>query len=158
MKDDRIIATLNGLIEASKDAETGFAVAARDTHEPELIRVFSGGEKASRAAAAELQDQVRLLGGTAAEDGTLKAGARRTWTSVRAKVNARDDGTILEECERDESYVRERYAEALTLDLPEAIRFLVERHHGAIVDSHYRVLDLRNRFRDRGARDLRASD
>jgi uncharacterized protein (TIGR02284 family) len=158
MTDDRIIAMLNELIEASKDGEKGFALAAKDVREPELTRVFSGGETASRLAAAELQDQVRMLGNTAEQDGSMKAAVRRTWTSVRAMVSPRDDGTIVEECERSEGYLRGLYADALKLDLPGPIRSLIERHHQAIVESHYRVLDLRNRFRDRAARALRSND
>lgn len=158
MTDDRVIATLNDLIEASKDGEKGFALAAKDTREPELVRVFSDGEAASQAATAELQDQVRLLGATAEQGGSMGAAVRRSWMSVRAMVSPRDDATITEECERGERYVRGRYAEALELDLPAPIRTIVERHHRAIVEGHYRVLDLRNRFRDRGARALRANE
>jgi uncharacterized protein (TIGR02284 family) len=157
MTDDRIIATLNELIGISKDGEKGFALAASDAREPELTRVFSDAGEASRAAAAELQDQVRLLGGVAEEDGSMKAAARRSWASVRAMLSPRDDETILEECERAEGYVRARYADALELDLPGPVHSLVERHHRAIAEGHYRVLDLRNRYRDRVARELRAN-
>jgi hypothetical protein len=55
----------------------------------------------------------------------------------------------MEEWERDERYVRGRYAEARDLDLPGDIRSIVERHHREIVEGHYRMLDLRNLFRDR---------
>ncbi len=157
MTDDRIIAALNELIEASKDGEKGFALAAKETREPDLTSVFSDGEKTSRVAAAELQDQVRLLGGTAEQDGSMKAAAHRGWTSVKSMVSSPDDSAILEECERAEGHVRARYAEALELDLPGPIHAIVERHHHAIVESHYRVLDLRNRFRESGARALRAN-
>ena len=104
MKGDSIITALNELIEASKDGEQGLALAAKDAREPEHIRehirVFSEGETANRAAAAELQDQVRQLGGVASEAGSVKAAARRSWRSIRAMVSPRDDETILEECER----------------------------------------------------------
>jgi uncharacterized protein (TIGR02284 family) len=158
MTDDKIIATLNELIEASKDGEKGFVLAAKDTREPELTRVFSDGEQTNRSAAAELQDQVRRLGGVAEQEGSMKAAAHRGWTGVKSMMSARDDMEILEECERGEGYVRGRYAEALELDLPGPIRSVVERHHRAIADSHYRVLDLRNRLRDSSARALRAND
>jgi uncharacterized protein (TIGR02284 family) len=158
MTDDRLIAMLNDLIEASKDGERGFALAGRDNKEPELAGVFSDGETASRAAASELQDQVRLLGGTAEQGGSMGAAVRRSWMSVREMVRPRDGATIVEECERGERYVRGRYAEALQLDLPGSIRSIVERHHRAIAEGHYRVLDLRNRFRDRVARTLRANE
>jgi hypothetical protein len=86
MTDDRLIATLNDLIEASKDGERGFALAGKDNKEPELAAVFSDGEEV---------------------------------------VRPRDGATTVEECER-----------------------------GAIAEGHYRVLDLRNRLRDRVARAL----
>ena len=158
MTDDRIIATLNELIAASKDGAKDFAVAAKNVQEPELARVFSEGERTSQTAIAELQDQVRLLGGTEEREGSMKAAAHRGWTNVKSMVSSRDDRAILEECERGEGHVRTRYADALKLDLPGPIRSLVERHHCVIVASHYRVLDLRNRLRDAGARALRAND
>ena len=158
MTNDRIIATLNDLIEALKDGEKGLALAAKDTRKPELTRAFSDGETANRAAAAELQDQVQLLGGTAEQGRSMGAAVRRSWASVRAMVSPRDDATIMEECERCQSHVRGRYADALELELPEPIRSVVERRHQAIVDSHYRLLDLRNRFRDTTARAIHASD
>ena len=157
MTDERIIATLNELIAASKDGAQDFAVASKEVQEPEFARAFSDGEKTSQAAIAELQDQVRLLGGIAEQDGSMKAAAHRGWANVKSMVRSRDDRAILEECERGEGHVRTRYADALKLDLPGPIRALVERHHDAIVASHYRVLELRNRLRDGGARALRAN-
>jgi uncharacterized protein (TIGR02284 family) len=158
MNDTNIIATLNDLIEASKDGEKNMVLAAKAVRSPELARVLSDGEKANLAAAAELQDQVRKLGGTAEEEGSMRAAAHRGWTSVRSMLSSPDDMTILEECERGEGILRERYSDALKLDLPAPIRSMVERHHQVIVDNHYRVLDLRNRFRDGAARAFRAND
>ncbi len=129
--------------------EKGLALAAKDTREPELTRAFSDGETANRAAAAELQDRGAAARRNCGAGRSMGAAVRRSWTSVRAMVSPRDDATIMEECERDERYVRGRYAEARELDLPEAIRSIVERHHRTIVEGHYRMLDLRNRFRDR---------
>src|SRR5688572_26092637 len=116
MTDHKIIAALNELIESSMDDEKGFALAATGTGESELIALFNEGEKSRRAATAELQDQVRMLGGTAEEHGSLRGSARRRWTSIKSAVSARESGAILEECERSEDYVRARYAGALKLD------------------------------------------
>jgi uncharacterized protein (TIGR02284 family) len=158
MKDDQIIAALNQLIEASKDGEKELTRAAEDAKEPDLSRALSDAEEANRTALAELQDQVRLLGGTAEQEGSTKAAARRSWTHVKSMVKSRDDSAVMEESERCQSDVRGRYADALELDLPQPIHVVVERHHRAIVDTHYRLLDLRNRFRDSSARALRANE
>jgi uncharacterized protein (TIGR02284 family) len=155
--DDKIIATLNELIGTSKDGERGFALAAKDTQEPELSGVFKQGEESCRAAAAELQDQVRLLGGNAEEAGSMKAAALRGWISIKSAVSSRDDKAILEECERGEDYAKARYANALKVDLPEPARSVVERQYQGVMASHDRVRDLRNRFRDSGGRAIRSN-
>jgi len=158
MKDDQIIATLNELIAASKDGERELQRAAEDAQTPEFTHLFRDAEQANRAASAALQDQVRFLGSTAQQDGSMRAAARRTWTSVMSMMSPRDDSAIVEACERGQGDVRGRYAEALELDLPAPIHSVVEWHHRAIVATHYRLLDLRNRSRDGATRALRAND
>jgi len=158
MTDERLIAILNELIEASIDSEQEILLAAKQAREPELIRALNDTAKASLAALAELQDQVRKFGGIAREDGSLKGALRRSWTSIRSSAIARDDHAIMEECERGQGLLRTHYGNAVELDLPRPVDALVERHHQAIVEWHYRLLDLRNRFRDSDGRALRAND
>jgi uncharacterized protein (TIGR02284 family) len=158
MKDHTIIVMLNQLIEASKDEEKELMSAAEDARDPDLARVICDAEAANRTASAELQDQMRLLGNTAEQDGSLWGAARRRWTSVKSMVSSRVDSVIIEECVRSQGSVRGLYADALDLDLPTPLHSVVERHHRAIVDTHYRLLDLRNRLRDNSARALRAND
>ena len=157
MKDDKIIAALNELIETLMDDEKSLALAAKGTGEAELIAFFNEGQKCRRAAAAELQDQVRLLGGVAEDDGSTRGAARRRWTSFKSAMSSRESNAILDECERGEDQVRERYAGVVKLDLPEPLRSIVKSQYREVVDIHYRVIDLRNRYRDSGARALRSN-
>ncbi len=145
--DDKAISVLNDLIETSKDGEKGFALAAKDSREPELTGLCREGEESCRAAAAELQDQVRLLGGVAEDGGTVKATVHRGWISVKTVVIARDTKAILEECERGEDYARARYAGAMKLELPEPARTIVERQFQHVSATHIRVRDMRNKYR-----------
>lgn len=145
--DRNVIAILNELIETSKDGENGFALAAKDSKEPSLTLLFSEGEQSCRAAVAELQDQVRLLGGSPEEEGTMKAAVHRGWISLKSAASARDSKAILEECERGEDYAKAKYADAVKRDLPQEVRTLVERQYQAVVANHDRVRDLRNQYR-----------
>jgi uncharacterized protein (TIGR02284 family) len=154
---DKVIDALNDLIETSKDGEKGFALALQGTENVELTGVFSQGEESCRTAAAELQDQVRLLGGNAEEGGSMKAAAHRGWISIKSAMSSRDDKAILEECERGEDYAKARYVAALKLDLPEPARSVVERQYQGVTANHDRVRDLRNRFRDREPRAIRSN-
>jgi len=146
MTDSNIISTLNDLIETSKDGEKGFALAAKDVKDPALTQVFSEGEQSCRTAAAELQDQVRLLGGTAEDDGSMKGAVHRGWISLKSAAVSRDAKAILEECERGEDYAKAKYADAMKKDLPEGVRALVERQYKGVVANHDRVRDLRNQY------------
>jgi len=157
MVNDKVIDTLNDLIETSKDGEKGFALAMQGTQNPELTGVFKQGEESCRAAAAELQDQVRLLGGQAEEEGSMKAAAHRGWISIKSAMSSRDDKAILEECERGEDHAKARYAAAMKLELPEPARAVVERQYQDVTATHDRVRDLRNRFRDREPRAIRSN-
>jgi uncharacterized protein (TIGR02284 family) len=148
MKDHAIVAALNELIEASKDGEMEMTNAAQDAQAHDLVRALSDAEAANRTASAELQDQVRLLGSTAEQEGSIRAAAKRGWTNVKSMVSSRNDSGIVEECVRGQADIRGLYADALELDLPEPLYSLVERHHRVIVATHYRLLDLRNRLRD----------
>ncbi len=143
----KVIATLNDLIETSKDGEKGFALAAKESKEPSLTILFSEGEQSCRAAVAELQDQVRILGGNPEDDGSMKAAIHRGWISLKSAASSRDTKAILEECERGEDYAKARYAEAVKQDLPETVRTLVERQYHGVVANHDRVRDLRNQYR-----------
>jgi uncharacterized protein (TIGR02284 family) len=143
-----VIATLNELIETSKDGEKGFALAANDAHDPALVPLFTDGEQSCRTAAKELQEQVRALGGNPDEGGSVKGAVHRGWMSLKSAASSRDAKAILEECERGEDYAKAKYAAALKTQMPEGVRQLVERQYQGVVSNHDRVRDLRNKYRD----------
>jgi uncharacterized protein (TIGR02284 family) len=142
-----VVATLNELIETSMDGEKGFALAANDSKDASLANVFREGEHSCRTAAAELQEQVRILGGNPETDGSMKAAVHRGWISLKSAVATRDSKAILEECERGEDYAKAKYGEALRHDLPPAVRELIERQYRGVLANHDRIRDLRNRYR-----------
>ncbi|MEJ0038987.1 MAG: PA2169 family four-helix-bundle protein [Gammaproteobacteria bacterium] len=140
------LSTLNDLIETSRYGERGFAMATQDNREPGVTDLLKDGEESCRAAAVELQDQVRLLGGAPEDSGAVKAPVYRGWIDFKAVAIARDTKLILEECERGEDYARRRYQDAMKIDLPESVRVIVERQYQRVVAIHGRVLQLRNRY------------
>jgi uncharacterized protein (TIGR02284 family) len=144
-----LIATLNELIETSKDGEKGFALAANDTDDPALTPLFTDGEQSCRTAAQELQEQVRALGGNPEEGGSVKGAVHRGWISLKSAATSRDAKAVLEECERGEDFAKAKYAAALKVQMPEGVRQLVERQYQGVVSNHDRVRDMRNKYRDR---------
>lgn len=134
------------LIETSNDGATGFALATKDNQEPGIADVLKDGEESCRAAAIELQEQVRLLGGAPGESGTAKPPVYRGWIALKTVPILRDTKLILEECERGEDYARGRYEAARQLGLPEPALQIVERHYQRVIAIQGRLRLLRNRY------------
>lgn len=146
MKDDTED-VLNGLIETSKDGEKGFMKAAEDAHDAELKSFFAECAQRCREGAAELQAQVRGLGGSPEKSGTAAGALHRGWLSLKEAVSRRDDKAILEECERGEDYAKAQYRKALERDLPADSRAIVERQYQGVLANHDRVRSLRDQYR-----------
>jgi uncharacterized protein (TIGR02284 family) len=147
MSDRETVSTLNELIAVSRDGEKGFARAAADSKDPALIKVFAESERSCRQAAEELQDKVRTLDASAEGASSFRAARHRGWSSLKNVMTTRDNRVILEECEKAEDYAQSRYAEAMKLTWPAALRAVIERQYQAVIANHDRVRDLRNRYR-----------
>ena len=144
-----IIATLNDLIETSKDGEKGFALAAKDAKDPALASVFREGEQSCREAARELQERVLALGGNPDDSGSVSGAVHRGWVNLKATASPREDKAILEEVERGEDFAKASYEAALKTNLPGDVRELVERQYRGAVANHDRIRELRNQYRNR---------
>lgn len=143
----KAIDVMNDLIETSKDGEEGFARASKDSNDPALISLFIESERSCHIAVAELQDQVRLLGGDPEEGGSMTGAIHRGWIGLKSLATSRDSRAILEECERAEDYAKAKYARAMRQVLPHPVHMLIERQYHGVVTNHDRVRDLRNRYR-----------
>jgi uncharacterized protein (TIGR02284 family) len=147
MNHEVTLAMLKDLLATSREGERGFALAAKDNREPGIVDVLKDGEEACRAAAVELQDQVRLLGAAPEDGGAAKGYLYRGWISSKAVAIARDTKLILEECERGGDYAKARYEDAMKVELPEALRAVLERQHQRLIAIQGRMRVLRNRYR-----------
>lgn len=146
MNHELTLTTLQDLLETSNEGERGFALAAKDNREPGVVDLLKEGEEAYRAAAVELQDQARLLGGAPEQRGAVKAHVYRGWISSKAVPVSRGTKSILEDCERGGDYARARYDDALKSELPESLRAIVERQCQRVTAIQGRVRLLRNRY------------
>lgn len=128
MKTDEIIETLNGLIEICNDGKEGFIACAEnaDIDSPKLKTLLIGRSTECARAANELSTQVRELGGTPATGTTTAGSLHRGWINVKTAITGKSDRAVLEECERGEDAAKLAYQKALSKNLPESTRALVE--------------------------------
>ena len=107
------ISTLNSLIATTLDSVDGYREAADRTEDARFGQIFRVRAQERQTVVADLQAQVRMLGGDPEDDGTLLAGAHRMFLDLKAKVTDADDKAIINEVERGEDYLKEKFESAL---------------------------------------------
>ncbi|TWR98340.1 ferritin-like domain-containing protein [Pseudomonas saxonica] len=141
------ISILNDLIEISKDGQEGFKSCAEDVKDALQKNFFVQRSADCAKAAAELQAQVRALGGEPETSTSFAADLHRRWIDVKSKFTGKDDEAILNEAERGEDHALKAYKEALEkIDKHNlvGIRDLVERQYHGVQRNHDQVKVLRN--------------
>ena len=147
MDNKDVVSTLNDLIETCKDGEEGFRTCAEDIKDTQLKSFFTSRAQTCAESAAELQQQVRTLGGTPETSSSIAGALHRRWVDIKGVVTGKDDEAILNECERGEDVAKRSYATALEKALPANIKTIVERQYQGVLKNHDEVKALRNKAR-----------
>jgi uncharacterized protein (TIGR02284 family) len=134
-----VISTLNDLIETCKDGANGFREAAGAVTRADAKALFTSRVPVIEQSAAELQAEVRRLGGDAETTGSVAAAVHRRWIDLKSAITGRDEAAILTECERGEELAVKDYEDALKRDLPAEVRTVVERQYRGAVANLERV-------------------
>jgi uncharacterized protein (TIGR02284 family) len=144
---DDVIDVLQDLAECSLDGEYGFRECAEQAKREDLKSMFMQHAEECRRAAQELNEQIRLLGGSVEEHGSASGAVHRGWVSVKTALTSMDDKAVLEEAERGEDNAKARYRKALKSALPAGVKLIVERQMQGVERNHDQVKMLRDQFR-----------
>src|SRR5262245_15703269 len=124
MDNTEVAATLNKLLETTKDGESGFRACADAVKNTALKKVFDDAARKCDEGAKELEAKIRSLGKEPAKSGTAAGALHRAWTNVKSSVTGMDDYAVLAECERGEDVAKRVYEETLAEDLPSDVKEL----------------------------------
>ena len=141
---DDAISYLNNLIETCKDGQNGFQTAADGVQRSDLKTLFHTYAQQRAQFAAELQAEVRHLGGDPEKTGSVAATLHRGWINIKSAVTGKDDHAVIAECERGEDSAVKNYEEALKANLPTNVRSIIQRQFTQIKEAHDRIRALRN--------------
>ena len=144
MDNQKVISTLNDLIETCRDGQNGFQEAAENVKSPDLKNFFNKTVMDRAQFVGELQLEVRTLGGDPEKTGSKTAAIHRAWIDIKGTLTGKDDHSILNECERGEDSAVDAYKNALKLGLPTNILPTIERQFQSIKQVHDRVKQMRD--------------
>ena len=140
---DDTISIVNNLIETCKDGENGFRTAAGGVKNSELTTLFNTYAQQRARFAAELQAEVRRLGGDPEQAGSVAASLHRGWINIKSVVTGEDEAAVIAECERGEDSAVANYQEALKANLPADAQSVVQRQYTEVKEAHDKIRDMK---------------
>jgi uncharacterized protein (TIGR02284 family) len=144
MDNQKVIATLNNLLETTKDGERGFRTCAEGVTNPRLKEVLEVAARRCDEDAAELEAKIRSLGGEPAAYGTVGGSLHSAWTNIISSITGMDEGAVLNECDRGEAVAEKVYEAALEEDLPPDVESVIRRQYRGVKQNHDLIRTLRN--------------
>ena len=140
------ITTLNTLTATLIDSVTGFEDAASNLEDNERLRELFRQRASERGQVVEdLRAEVRRLGGDPEDGGTFLGKTHQRFLDLKAAIAGRDEKAIINEVERGEDYLKEKFETALNSDtLSGECRTVVERAYQSVRSGHDQVSQLKH--------------
>ncbi|MGI8612262.1 MAG: ferritin-like domain-containing protein [Sphingomicrobium sp.] len=138
-------ATLNTLISTLIDSVTGFEDAAANIDgSSRLQQLFRERSSERRQVVQDLRAEVGRLGGNPEDDGSFLGKAHQRFLDLKSVVTGRDEQAIINEVERGEDYLKEKFETALSAGtLSGDSRAVVERAYQSVRSGHDQVSALK---------------
>jgi uncharacterized protein (TIGR02284 family) len=139
------ISTLNTLIATTIDSITGYENSARDIHNPRFAEIFRQRANERQRVVEDLRGEVRRLGGNPEDSGSFMGKAHQRWEDLKSAVTGQDEKAIINEVERGEDYLKEKFESALNSDtLRGDARSVVERCYQSVRSGHDQMSQLKH--------------
>ncbi len=141
------VSALNELIETTIDSITGFENSASDIKHERLRQIFRERADERQRVVEDLRSEVRRLGGDPEESGTFLGKAHQRFEDLKAAISGGDDKAIINEVERGEDYLKNKYETVLESGrLSGETRSVVERAYQSVRSGHDQVSQLKHGF------------
>ena len=139
------ISTLNTLIATTIDSITGYEESAQNIDNERLREIFRQRASDRQGVVQQLRTEVRRLDGNAEDDGSFLGKAHQRFEDLKAAVTGRDEKAIIDEVERGEDYLKEKWQAALQSgDLNGESHDVVERCYQSIKSGHDQMSQLKH--------------
>ena len=139
------ISTLNTLIATTIDSVTGYENSAKDIDNPRFAEIFRQRANDRQQVVEDLRAQVRRLGGEPEDSGSFMGKAHQRFEDLKAAITGQDEKAIINEVERGEDYLKEKFETALNDgNLSGETRSAVERCYQSVREGHDQMSQLKH--------------
>lgn len=139
------ISTLNTLIATTIDSVTGYENSAKDIENQRFAEIFRQRANERQRVIEDLRSEVRRLGGNPEDDGSFMGKTHQRFEDLKAAITGQDEKAIINEVERGEDYLKEKFEAALNSDaLSGDSRAVVERCYQSVRSGHDQMSQLKH--------------
>jgi uncharacterized protein (TIGR02284 family) len=139
------ISTLNTLIATLIDSVTGYEDSAANIDNSRLQELFGDSARERQRVVEDLRSEVRRLGGNPEDDGSFLGKTHQRFLDLKAAIAGRDEKAVINETERGEDYLKEKFETALNGGtLSGESRAVVERAYQSVRKGHDQVSSLKH--------------
>jgi uncharacterized protein (TIGR02284 family) len=143
MQHDRVVNTLNRLIEMNLDAQRGYQEAAEKMETPQVQEFCFEQIRVRAQFVRDLQPPVLTLEGHPRKAGSVAAAVHRGWIDLKSSLGG-GDRAILTAIETGEDHAVRTYKNALDETLPPRVRDIVERQFESVKQAQDKVNEMRD--------------
>jgi uncharacterized protein (TIGR02284 family) len=139
------ISTLNTLIATTIDSITGYENSAKDVDNQQFAQIFRQRADDRQKVVQQLREEVRRLGGNPEDDGSFLGKSHQRFEDLKSAITGGDDKAIIDEVERGEDYLKEKFETALNSGtLSGDARSVVERCYQSVRSGHDQMSNLKH--------------
>jgi uncharacterized protein (TIGR02284 family) len=139
------IGTLNTLITTVIDSINGYEDSAQNIDSERFREIFRERASERQQVVQDLRSEVRRLGGDPDDSGSFLGKAHQRFEDLKAAVTGRDEKAIINEVERGEDYLKEKFETALSGGtLSGESRSAVERAYQSVRSGHDQISQLKH--------------
>lgn len=139
------ISTLNTLIATTIDSITGYENSAKDIDNNRFRQIFRQRADERQRVVEDLRSEVRRLGGDPEDSGSFMGKTHQRWEDLKSAVTGGDDKAVINEVERGEDYLKEKFESALESGkLSGEARSVVERCYQSVRAGHDQMSQLKH--------------
>ena len=139
------ISTLNTLIATTIDSITGYENSAKDIDNQRFAEIFRQRANERQQVVEDLRNEVRRLGGDPEDSGSFMGKTHQRFEDLKAAITGQDEQAVINEVERGEDYLKEKFEAALNSDtLSGESRSVVERSYQSVRSGHDQMSQLKH--------------
>ena len=139
------ITTLNTLTATLIDSVTGYETSAKYVEGDKFREIFGQRADERQKAVEQLRGEVRRLGGDPEDAGSFLGKMHQNFEALKVALTGNDDKAVINEVERGEDYLKEKFEAALSGDtLSGDSRAVVEQAFQSVRAGHDQMSQLKH--------------